>query len=189
MIMQQEHHEPEAPADHTVRVTPEDYERLTQQAKQAEQCLRQMADVENLRKRLQREKEEFSKYAGEQLIRQLLPIVDSLDHALRAAQQQTDLAAMTQGMQLIARQLMDVLARAGVARIATIGQPFDPHQHEAIAQVEPDDHQADGTIVEEVQVGYVMHGKVLRPAMVKVAKTTAVSDQRAASSDREEPER
>lgn len=166
---------PEGTSRGTVSLTPEAYEQLTQQAKQAEQCLRQMADVENLRKRLQRDKEEFSKYAGEQLIRQLLPIVDSLDQALRAAQQQPDVTAMTTGVQLIYRQLMDVLARAGVTRIETIGKPFDPHQHEAVAQVEANDHQADGMIVEEVQVGYLMHGKLLRPAMVKVAKSSPQS--------------
>jgi molecular chaperone GrpE len=149
-----------------------EFERLTQLAKQVDQCLRQVADVENLRKRLQRDREEFGKYANEGLIRQLLPIVDSLDQALRAAKQQPGADAMLRGVELISRQLMDVLARAGVTRIDTVGKPFDPHQHDAVAQVKTDDHQADGTIVEEVQVGYLMHGKLLRPAMVKVAATT-----------------
>ena len=167
------HKEPQQDEKPAVTLTPEEYERLTQQAKQVEHCLRQMADVENLRKRLHRDKEEFSKYAAERLVRELLPIVDSLDQALRAAAQKPDLAAMTQGVQLIYRQLMDVLARAGVTRIETLGKPFDPHQHEAVAQARADDHQADGTIVEEVQVGYLMHGKMLRPAMVKVAHHTA----------------
>lgn len=169
------HKKSEAPDKAAVSLTPEEYERLTQQAKQVDQCLRQMADVENLRKRLQRDKEEFGRYASEQLIRQLLPIVDSLDQALRAARQAPDMAAMLRGVELISRQLMDVLARAGVARIDTIGKPFDPHLHEAVARVETDDHQAEGMIVEEVQVGYLMHGKVLRPAMVKVAKSSPQS--------------
>lgn len=162
--------EPPTPAEKTVSVPAEEYERLTQQAKQAEEYLRQLADLDNLRKRFQRDKEEFSRYAAEGLIHKLLPVVDSLSQALVAVDKQSDPNAVIQGVHLIYRQLLGWLEDAGVKRIATVGEPFDPHQHEAIAQVETDDHKADGTIVEEVQVGYQMHGKILRPAMVKVAK-------------------
>ena len=151
-----------------------------------------MADVENTKKRLQREKDEFAQYAAEQFIRELLPIIDGLDQALVAVDPSTRPAAaglardsapvglrkqsdeaIVQGVRLIHKQLLALLEKEGVKRIPTIGEPFDPHKHEAVGQVEAADGTPDGAIVEEVQVGYLMHEKVLRPALVKVAKTTA----------------
>ena len=145
-----------------------------------DQYLRTLAEFENTKKRLHREKEEFLKYAAETVIRGLLPIVDSLDQALVAVDKQADADAVVKGVHLIHRQLLGLLKQEGVKRIPTVGEPFDPHQHEAVAQVEAGDGMADGIIVEEVQVGYTMHGKVIRPAMVKVA-TTATSDKRQAT--------
>lgn len=142
--------------------------------------LRTLAEFDNTRKRLQREKDEFARYAAEGLVRRLLPIVDSLDQALIAVKQQHDSGAVTKGVELIAKQLTGLLEREGVKRIATVGEIFDPHQHEAVAQVEARDGQRDHTIVEEIQGGYTMHGKVIRPAMVKVAKQSADSTQQTA---------
>ena len=157
---------------------PAEVERLRQELQQAKaDYLRVLAGVDNTKKRLQREKEETGKYAAEAMIRQLLPIIDSLDQAVAAVDQRPEADAITQGVHLIYRQLLGVLQKESVARIATIGQPFDPHQHEAVEQVEASDGQAEGMIVEEVQVGYTMHGKVLRPAMVKVAAKAADSTQ------------
>ena len=209
-------HDVVKPAAKPVTISTEEYERLLGQAKQAEQYLRQLADVDNTRKRLQRDKEEFSRFAAESVIRHLLPIVDSLSQALVAVdpsarpataglardfaprqagegaggpaaglRKQSDIEAILKGIQLIHRQLLGLLEREGVARITTIGELFDPHRHEAVAQVDTDDHKADGTIVEEVQVGYTMHGKVLRPAMVKVAKKQT-SDVRPQTTGKEE---
>ena len=79
------------------------------------------------------------------------------------------MAAIVEGVRLIHRQLHGVLEQEGVKRIPTVGEPFDPHKHEAVAQVDATDGTPDNRIVEEVQVGYTMHGKVIRPAMVKVA--------------------
>jgi molecular chaperone GrpE (heat shock protein) len=86
---------------------------------------------------------------------------------------QADIEAIIKGVQLIHRQLLGVLEKEGVKRIPTVGERFDPHRHEAVAQVDTDAHTVDGAIVEEVQVGYTMHGKVIRPAMVKVAKKSS----------------
>ncbi len=151
-----------------------DVKRLQQEAQQAkDQYLRTLADVENTKKRLSREKEEFARYAAESMVRELLPIVDSLDHALVAVDKQSDPEAVVTGVHLIYRQLLGLLSKEGVKRIpTTVGEPFDPHRHEAVAQVEAADGAPENTIVEEVQVGYTMHGKVIRPAMVKVAKST-----------------
>lgn len=147
-------------------------QKLRDEAQQAkDHYLRTLADFENTRKRLQREKEEFVKFAAESMVRELLPIVDSLDQALVAVDKQSDPQAIIKGVHLIYRQLLGLLDKEGVKRIPTVGEPFDPHKHEAVAQVESTDGTPDDTIVEEVQVGYTMNGKVVRPAMVKVATT------------------
>ncbi len=191
----------EAPAEHE----PEQLARLQEEVKQAkDQYVRTMAEFENTKKRLHRDKEEFAKYAAESLIRELLPIVDSLDHALVAVdpstpparlaspneaagvardsapaglRKQPDTDAVIEGVRLIRQQLLGLLAKEGVQRIPTVGEPFDPHKHEAVGQVEATDGQADSTVAEEVHVGYTMHGKVIRPAMVKIAKKIAESDK------------
>ena len=153
-------------------------ERLKQEAQQAkEQYLRTLADFENTKKRLHREKEEFVRYASETVVRELLPIMDSLDQALVAVDKQADPQAVIKGVHLIYRQLLGLLDREGVKRIPTVGEPFDPHKHEAVAQADATDGASENTIVEEVQVGYTMHGKVIRPAMVKVAKTSATQEE------------
>ena len=145
--------------------------RLTQELAQAkDQCLRTLAEFDNTKKRLQREKEEFVKFAAESMVRELLPVLDSLDQALVAVDKQNDADGIIKGVHLIHRQLLGLLHKEGVSRIPTVGEPFDPHRHEAVGHVEPSNGQADGTIAEEVHAGYLMHGKVLRPAMVKVAK-------------------
>ena len=141
-----------------------------------DQYLRSLADLENTRKRLAREKEEFVKYAAESLVRQLLPIVDSLNQALVAVDKQSDPQAVIKGVHLIYRQLLGLLQKEGVERIPTIGEPFDPHRHEAVGHVEQADQASDGKVAEELHVGYTMHGKVLRPAMVKVGKAASTTD-------------
>lgn len=149
----------------------DELERLKREAAQAkDQYLRTLAEADNTKKRLHREKEEFIRYAAESMVRQLLPIMDSLDQALVAVDKQADAQAVIKGVHLIYRQLLGLLDKEGVKRIPTAGEPFDPHKHEAVAQVETGDGTPDETVIEEVQVGYTMHDKVIRPAMVKVAK-------------------
>ncbi len=164
--------ESETPAQPAESAKPaENIEHVRQEVQQLkDQYLRTLADVENIKKRLQREKEEFLRFASEGVVRELLPIIDSLGQAVAAVDKQADATAIVKGVHMIYRQLLGLLEKEGVKRIPTVGQPFDPHVHEAVAQVEPQNGQADGTIVEEVHVGYTMHGKVVRPAMVKIAK-------------------
>lgn len=160
----------------TPRSQAADVSKLHEQLKAAEErYLRAVADVDNTKKRLQREKDEFAKYATEAIIRDMLPILDGLDQALVAVDKQSDPQAVITGVHLIYRQLLGVLEKEGVKRIATIGERFDPHVHEAVAHVPADAQHPDGTIVEEVHVGYTMHGQVIRSAMVKVATNTADS--------------
>ena len=165
-----------APAAEAAQSEEASLEQLREQVKQLnEQQLRMLADVENSKKRMQREKDEFARYAAETVVRELLPVVDSLDQALLAVDKHPDSDAVVKGIHLLHRQLLGVLQKQGVTRIPTVGERFDPHQHEAVAQVDADEQTPDHTVIEEVQAGYVMHGKVIRPAMVKVAVKPAAA--------------
>lgn len=177
-----EHSKPHAPDEKPVQPQAEPADeaakKLQEEAEKAkDQYLRTLADLENTRKRLHREKEEFARYAAESVVRELLPIVDSLDHALVAVDKQSDPQAVIKGVHLIYRQLLGVLAKEGVKRIPTVGEPFDPNHHEAVAHVDAVDGQKDNDIVEEVQVGYTMHDRLIRPAMVKVAKKAETNNE------------
>ena len=132
-----------------------------------DRLLRKQAELENLRKRTQREKEEFLQHATADLIRALLPTLDGFDRAL----QHRDASVPEQfyeGLGLIYKELMDVLKRAGLAPLETVGRNFDPHLHQAVETVEAGEHR-DQEIVEELQRGYKLKQRLLRPAIVKVA--------------------
>lgn len=170
--------ESEAPKDAQVTIAAEEYERLVDEAKQAgaskDHYLRALADLENSKKRLQRDREDSTRFAAERIIRALLPIMDSFELALKAIDQSDDSFARgaRAGIELIFRQLTELLQKEGVQRIEALHKPFDHRLHEALQQVETDEWP-DNTVVEEVQVGYTFHGNVLRPSLVKVAKQPA----------------
>lgn len=130
--------------------------------------LRSQADFDNFRRRTQKEKEELAKYASSKLITELLPVVDNLDRALAAAQENAEAESFSKGVDMIFRQLESVLASEGLTPMNAVGQPFNPEYHQAIMQVESDEFD-EGIVVEEVQKGYMLKDKVLRPAMVKVS--------------------
>ena len=132
-----------------------------------ERLLRKQAELENFRKRAQREKEEFRQFAAEDLIRDLLPVLDAFERALRHRAPAVP-ETFYQGMELIHRQLSEVLARAGLEAIETSGQLFDPHYHQAVETVE-EAGRRDHEIVEELQRGYMLRHRLLRPAIVRVA--------------------
>jgi molecular chaperone GrpE len=135
-----------------------------------EQMLRVRAEGENFRKRLQREKDDFVRFAREGFIRDLLPVKDNLERALAHAED--DPASIVDGVKLTLEQFASILQGMGVEEITSRGEPFDPARHEAMAQVESDDC-APNTVVDELQKGYTLHGRLLRPAMVTVAKAAA----------------
>lgn len=131
-----------------------------------EQLLRRRADFDNLRKRTQREREDFVRFASLEIAGELLPVLDGLERALAAAPEAED--DFHQGIALIARQLLDILTRYGLEPIESLGRKFDPHLHQAVERVVTDEHE-DQTILEEWQRGYTFKGRLLRAAMVKVA--------------------
>jgi molecular chaperone GrpE len=131
--------------------------------------LRTAADYDNFRKRTRRELEEARRNGREDLLRALLPVFDNLERAIQSAQRSSDVKAMTEGLSMVQRQFIDALGREGIARVATIGKPFDPSVHEAIQQVETSDHDP-GTVIAEVQPGYTQGERLLRAAMVVVAR-------------------
>lgn len=131
--------------------------------------LRTAADFDNFRKRTRRELEEARRNGREDLLRALLPVFDNLERAIQSAQRTSDVKAMTEGLTMVQRQFTDSLGREGIARIPTIGRPFDPGVHEAIQQVETSEHDP-GTVIAEVQPGYTQGERLLRAAMVVVAR-------------------
>ena len=131
--------------------------------------LRKTAEFDNYRKRVERERQAADRSAAAGLITELLPLIDDLERALAAEAGSGAAEAYRTGVELIRKQLLDVLARRGVAPLDTAGQQFDPHFHEAVAHEESADHAA-GEIIGEVRRGYVMGERLLRPAMVRVAK-------------------
>jgi molecular chaperone GrpE len=130
--------------------------------------LRTQADFDNFRRRTRQEKEEFAKYASLKVIEQLLPVVDNLERALAAGKDGKDYEALLKGVDMIYRQLDQTLANEGVTPMEAVGQPFNPEFHQAIMQVESEEHE-EGIVVEEIQKGYLLKDKILRPAMVKVS--------------------
>jgi molecular chaperone GrpE len=128
---------------------------------------RRQADFDNYRKRIEKERSEDSKRTTARVIEALIPIVDGFEHAL-AAHREPAYDNYRKGFELIYKQLLDNLAKLGVERTEPVGQRFDPHLHQAVERTETDDAE-DGTILQVYQPGYVFHGRVLRPAMVRVA--------------------
>lgn len=130
--------------------------------------LRAQADFDNFRRRTQKEKEELSQYATSKLVTQLLPVVDNFERALTANAEAGQGDSFAKGVDMIYRQLQQVLEAEGLKAMTPIGEPFDPEHHQAIMTVESDEY-AEGIVVEVMQTGYWLKDKVIRPAMVKVS--------------------
>lgn len=140
----------------------------TRAAEAYDRYLRAQAELDNVRKRTARELAERIRYANEDLLREILPAFDNLDRALEAtAGEERASAAVREGVSLTQTQLMAVLRRHGVTPVEALGHPFDPTVHEAVQQVPSD--QPPGTVVAEYRRGYMLNGRLVRPAMVAVA--------------------
>jgi molecular chaperone GrpE len=139
--------------------------------KNYDRFLRQVAELENFKKRSAREREEVSRFANESLIKDLLSVVDNLERAVAHASGGGNGKPIVEGVEMVLKGLLDVLAKHGVAQISAIGQPFDPAKHEAIAQVESATAEPN-SVVEELHPGYMLRDRLLRPALVSVAKAS-----------------
>ena len=171
---------PEAPAPAT-EASPEEVATIevdpleaakAENAKLRDQLLRTAADFDNFRKRSRRELADMEKRAREDLLKELLPVFDNLERATAHAETATDVKALADGIGLVKRQFLDTLSKIGIERLQAQGVPFDPAFHEAVQQLETDEHPP-GTVIHEVQAGYIQGEKLVRPAIVVVAKAKA----------------
>ncbi|MFH0871440.1 MAG: nucleotide exchange factor GrpE [bacterium] len=135
----------------------------------SDRLLRLQAEFENFKKRTAKERAELIKFANEGLLLEMIPILDNLERAINSARENVDIENLLKGLELVQRLFTTFLERAGVKEIRAQGQVFDPRLHEAVLTVESAIHP-DNTVVEEIQRGYLLNNRVLRPAMVKVAK-------------------
>ncbi|HFC97867.1 MAG TPA: nucleotide exchange factor GrpE [Thermosulfurimonas dismutans] len=172
-----------------LEVSPEEWEKLQEELKVwKERALRYAAEIENLKKTVKREKEEFYKYALEQVFRELLPSIDNLERALEAAEQSGETKALIEGVALTLKGLINTMEKFGLRQFeVALGEAFNPHHHEALHVEETEEHP-EGTVVRVYQKGYKLHDRVLRPALVAVAtrpsrKKESDSESQEASGD------
>jgi len=159
--------------------------RLQQQLKLKEQeaksnydrFLRQTAELENFKKRTARERDEAIRFANEYLIKDLLPVLDNLERAIAHAKGGDGGKPLVEGVEMVLKGFFDVLTRHGVVQVSALGQPFDPVKHEAIAQMESDKHLPN-TVMEEHHKGYLLHDRLLRPALVSIAKAPETQEKK-----------
>ncbi|RSL31530.1 nucleotide exchange factor GrpE [Salibacterium salarium] len=130
-------------------------------------ALRAQADLDNVRRRAKEEKENAAKYRAQDLIEALLPVLDNFERAIKAAPENEDSDSLLQGVNMVYSQFYEALQNEGLEIIKTEGEVFDPHQHQAVMQVEEEGFESN-QIVEELQTGYKLKDKIIRPAMVKV---------------------
>jgi len=165
----------EAAAPPEVAALAEQVARLQAEKDELMQTLvRRQADFENYRKRVERERQEDRRHGMGRLIEDLLPVLDAFERALKAHDDPA-YEEYRKGLEMTYRQLWDALARHGLERIAAAGKPFDPHYHQAIERVESDDHP-EGTVLEVLQDGFVFHGRVVRPSIVRVSFSEGQAD-------------
>ncbi|HVZ33823.1 MAG TPA: nucleotide exchange factor GrpE [Polyangiaceae bacterium] len=141
-------------------------------AKLRDRLLRTAADYDNYRKRSRRDIAEAERRVQEDLLRSLLPTFDNLERAALHAGSAADVKALSDGIKLVLRQFQDTLGGLGIERVAAVGKPFDPAEHEAVQHVQTD-QAPPGVVLQELQAGYRWQGRLMRPALVVVAKSGA----------------
>lgn len=146
-------------------------ERENQELKEKnDQLLRHVADIENFKKRLEKERADLRDFANEALIKDLLPVVDNLELAINHGRQQDSGTALLEGVENVLKGFLQVITKFGATPIQALGEKFDPAFHNAVMQQE-DDSVADQTVIQELQKGYLLKNRLLRPAMVVVARS------------------
>ena len=165
--------EPEEIKKNKILLTSEEFKALEDKAKKSDEyfdrLLRLQADFDNYKKRFEKEKIEFLKFANEEIIAEILKIIDDFERAVEAGKTKHDFDVLYKGIEMIHNDLRDFLKEEGIKEIDSKGKPFNPHEHEAMMQEETDAHPED-YVIEELQKGYTFNGRVIRPSKVKVAK-------------------
>ena len=141
-----------------------------------ERVLRIAADSENFKKRLQREKEEQTRYANETFMREMLPVIDNLERALQHSAPTPNQNSLLEGLTMTLKGFTDTLARFGCIPVEAIGKPFDPNFHEAVSQEESSEVEPN-TVLKELQKGYLLKERLLRPAMVIVSRPASEAER------------
>jgi len=169
------------PAGEAVTLPRQEYDALKAKADERDgyydQFVRAHAEFENVRKRMEKEKADFFRYAYEGLLIEFLPIIDNLEMAEKHIAEARDFKAVQEGVDMIQLQIQKFLKDIGLERIKAVGEKFDPHMHEAIETEESKDKE-DGLIVAELKPGYRFNGRLLRPAMVRIAKRTEIKNDK-----------
>lgn len=135
---------------------------------QKTQYMRLAADFDNYRKRQEQEREALLKYGAEDTMKKLLPILDTIERAEKSFQEMEDCQKLKESFEAIQKQIADSLGKIGLEKIETVGQEFDPNLHEAVMQTPSNEHE-DHSVISELQSGYKLHDRTVRPAMVNVA--------------------
>ncbi len=147
-----------------------------QHAELYDQYVRLQADFENFRKRYQQEREELLKYGAERTLQNVLPVMDNLARATSSLNENSDPKMLYQSFSLMHNSLMENFMQMGLKKIDSVGQPFDPNFHEAIGRA-PSDEFAEDIVMNEAQMGFMLHERVLRPAMVQVSDGSGGSSE------------
>ena len=134
--------------------------------------LRSQAEMENLKKRVRKDKEDYLKFANESLLKEMLPVLDNLEKALSHSDNENNVHALKEGIRLTLKGLKDTLSKSGLEEVKALGEPFDPSFHEAVSQVD-DPNAKPGIVLTELQKGYTLNTRLIRPAMVVVNRQTA----------------
>lgn len=163
-----------------VELPEKEYEELRKKAEEAaalqDKWLRAHADFENSRRRMEKDRVEFAKYASEDIIVELIDILDNFERGLKSAEQKKDFDLLHQGVDMILKQLHQLLESRGLKRIKSTGENFDPYKHEAL-EVVPGAPEMDGKVSDELQTGYELNGRVIRPAKVRVVKNESAEKE------------
>ncbi len=141
----------------------------SENAAAADMMLRLAAEMDNYKKRVAKERESLIKYGSQGIVQELLPILDNFERAIEAAGKSSDFDSLLEGVEMISKQMYDALERKGVSKIDAVGETFDPNIHEAVVQVASEKY-SENTVVEELQKGYMLHDRIVRPSMVAVSK-------------------
>jgi len=166
--------EAEAPAEETEITAEQEMVKMQRELEEAnDTMLRLAAELDNYKKRVAKERESLIKYATQDIIQELLPILDNFERAIESTGKSKDRDSLLEGVRMIFKQMYDTLERKGISRIDAVGETFDPAIHEAVMQLVSEEHP-ENVVVQELQKGYMLHDRVIRPSMVAVSKKADV---------------